>query len=728
LAFFEELKRRNVIKVGIAYAVGAWLLLQLTDVLIDLLGLPDTAGKYVILLLVVGFPLALFFAWAFEMTPDGIRKEKDVDRTESITHVTSQKLNNTIITILVMALAFFVYDKFGSGSEPPNESETVDAAAPANTEAAEPQALEKSIAVMPFVNMSADADNEYFSDGLSEELLNLLAKVDGLKVAARTSTFKFKGKEVDIAEIGEQLNVATVLEGSVRRAGNTARITAQLIKVDDGFHLWSETYDRDLDNIFQVQDEIARAIVDALKLPLLGQGKTAIASTATSNFEAYDLYLLGRHHFRERNEAAFEKAADYFSRAVAIDPAYAPAWSGMAMAYLNMSDFGDFPRAKGISLAESAIDNALTSDPNLAEAYTAKANLLGYQSRTNEAMQAVKQALAINPNDINALGQLSGIINDHDPAQALVLVKKAYELDPLSEQTRVQMIGRMAGTGDLEGAEALLQEMLLSDPDNPGLHESRAFQYSRKGLNHLAISEYKLAHELRAGDVYPAWMVVLRYLAIDDLEAAMEWSEIARERGPGAIYTRSADRTINAYQKNHETNISEYLSMETQEDTLAGNEFDVALSMIKLGHHEQAEQLLRKTLRFEGTGLSEFFQDFQAEAAAQLINILDPAHPDRVQLLESLRIYVEHLLQVRSFDDDTYYFQAYLTTFEGDREATMTALRNAFDHGMRARWALEQDPIFQRWNSDPLFMELLLEMKQEATRMRELLRASEAAP
>jgi TolB-like protein/Tfp pilus assembly protein PilF len=726
MSFFAELKRRNVIKVGIAYSVGAWLLLQLTDVLIDLLGLPGTAGKYVILLLVVGFPVALFFAWAFELTPEGIKKEKDVDRTESITHVTSQKLNSTIIGILVLALAFFVYDKFSSGSEPSTASEVAEAVTPANTEAADSQALDKSIAVMPFVNMSADEDNEYFSDGLSEELLNLLAKVDGLKVAARTSSFKFKGKDVDIAEIGETLNVATVLEGSVRKAGNTARITAQLIKVDDGFHLWSETYDRDLSNIFQVQDEIARAIVDALKLPLLGQGEV-IASNATSDFEAYDLYLLGRHHFRERNEAAIEKAADYFNRAVAIDPAYAPAWSGMAMAYLYLTDFGDLPLAEGISLAESAIDHALTSDPNLAEAYTAKANLLGYQGRTAESMQAAKQALAINPDDINALGQLSGIIDEPDPAQALALVKRAYELDPLSEQTRVQMVGRMAGVGDLEGAETLLQEMLLSDPDNPGLHESKAFQYRRKGLNHLAISEYKLAHELRPGDVFPAWMVVLRYLAIDDLEAAIEWSEIARERGPGAIYTRSADRAINAYQKNHETNISEYLSMEIQENTLTGDEFSVALSMIKLGHHEQAEQLLRKILRFEGTGLSGFFQDFQAAAAAQLINILDPAHPDRVQLLESLRIYVENLLHVRSFDSDPYYFLAYLTTFEGDREATMAALRNAFDHGMRTRWSLEQDPVFQRWHSDPMFKELLLEMKQEATRMRELLRASEGS-
>ena len=229
---------------------------------------------------------------------------------------------------------------------------------------------------------------------------------------------------------------------------------------------------------------------------------------------------VGRHHFRERNEAAIEKAADYFSRAVAIDPTYAPAWSGMAMAYLYLTDFGDLPMAEGISLADSAIDKALASDPNLAEAYAARANLLGYQGRTTEAIRAAEQALAINPNDINALGDLSGNIGDLDPARALALAKKAYELDPLSEQTKVQLVGRMAGTGDLEGSESLLREMLLSDPDNPGLHESRAGQYGNKGQIHLAIQEYKLVHTLRPGDVFPARMVALHYLTIDDLESA----------------------------------------------------------------------------------------------------------------------------------------------------------------------------------------------------------------
>jgi len=246
MSFFEELKRRNVIRVAIAYAVGAWLLLQLTDVLVELLGLPDTAGKYVILLLVIGFPLALFFAWAFEMTPEGIKRETDVDRSESITDITGRKLDRSIIAVLALAVVFFIYDKFstpedvGSGSI----SQAGQVAGKPASGVIEPDPVqtpsEPSIAVLPFLNMSSDPDQEYFSDGIAEELLNLLVRVDGLKVASRTSSFVYKGENLNIPAIAEELKVNHILEGSVRKAGNRVRITAQLIDTADDRHLWSD--------------------------------------------------------------------------------------------------------------------------------------------------------------------------------------------------------------------------------------------------------------------------------------------------------------------------------------------------------------------------------------------------------------------------------------------------------------------------------------------------------
>ncbi len=242
MSLFAELKRRNVFRVGVAYAVAAWLLIQVTDIMVPTLGLPEWIGKATIFLLIIGFVPAIIFAWAFELTPEGIKREKDVDRSQSITAQTGRKLNYAITALLALAVVYLLMDKF-SPAEPGADSGPVTAAVDST---AEPVENLKSIAVLPFVNMSDDAANEYFSDGISEEILNALAKVKDLKVAGRTSSFAFKGENQDLRRIGEALGVKHILEGSVRKAGNTVRITAQLVQVDDGFHLWSDTYDREL--------------------------------------------------------------------------------------------------------------------------------------------------------------------------------------------------------------------------------------------------------------------------------------------------------------------------------------------------------------------------------------------------------------------------------------------------------------------------------------------------
>ncbi|MEE8294596.1 MAG: hypothetical protein V3R64_02690, partial [Sphingomonadales bacterium] len=232
--FFNELKRRNVVRVAIAYAVVSWVALQLVDVLDEILSLPEGFGKAVLIILLIGLPIVLVFSWAYEVTPEGVMKTAEVDASKSITHGTGQKINKLIIGGLVLAVAFLLVDKFFISGNGVEQAETGEA----------------SIAVLPFVNMSDDAANAYFADGLSEELLNVLAKVPDLKVAGRTSSFQFKGDNLDLVEIGKTLGVDHILEGSVRKQGNRVRITAQLIRASDGFHMWSETYDRDLEDIF----------------------------------------------------------------------------------------------------------------------------------------------------------------------------------------------------------------------------------------------------------------------------------------------------------------------------------------------------------------------------------------------------------------------------------------------------------------------------------------------
>jgi len=249
MSFIKELKRRNVIRVAIAYAIAAWLLIEITATTFPILKLPDWSVTLVTVLVLIGFPLALILAWAFELTPEGIKKEKDVDRSQSITHITGRKLDFMIITVLVLALVYFAYDEFVI--EPAQEEAIASTQAEAVSETDTP---EMSIAVLPFVNISADPEQEYFSDGITEEILNALAGVRELAVTSRTSAFAFKGKSMSIPEIAQQLGVAHVLEGSVRKSGTRLRITAQLIDVASDKHLWSETYDRELTDIFAVQD------------------------------------------------------------------------------------------------------------------------------------------------------------------------------------------------------------------------------------------------------------------------------------------------------------------------------------------------------------------------------------------------------------------------------------------------------------------------------------------
>jgi len=308
MSLFVELKRRNVFRVGLAYLVASWLLMQMVDVLAPVFALPDWAPKLIFLILAIGLVPAIIFSWVFEMTPEGIKRESEVDRSNSITQTTAKKLDMVTIGLLVAAIAAVALDRFMPGPEAPTTGSDISSVTSTEQSAAtadqkpdsalvsenqeepeKPKPSDKSIAVLPFVNMSDDAGNEYFSDGISEEILNALAKIKDLKVAGRTSSFAFKGKNQDLRNIGVALNVAHILEGSVRKAGNRVRITAQLIKVDDGFHVWSENYDRELDDVFAIQDEISAAILHQLKAHLMGEEATSVART---DAKTYDLYLL----------------------------------------------------------------------------------------------------------------------------------------------------------------------------------------------------------------------------------------------------------------------------------------------------------------------------------------------------------------------------------------------------------------------------------------------------
>ncbi len=411
VSFFAELKRRNVFRVGIAYVITGWLLAQVAEFAFENFGAPEWALRTFVIFLLLGLPLVLFVAWAFEVTPEGIKLEKNVDRSKSITTTTGRKLDRLTIGILAIAVAFLLVDKFFLGERVANVDEIV---------ATESQ----SIAVLPFVNMSDD--NDYFADGLSEELLNLLAKVPDLKVAGRTSSFAFKGRNEDLREIGDALSVTKVLEGSVRRSGERLRITAQLINVADGFHIWSETYDRQMADIFDIQDDVAGAITEALQLHL-----NSDVDRPTQNAEAYAYYLeaLALRTYTSAEETIL--AQEFLDRAIAIDPGFARAYELKANFYWFQAAWViDGPT--GQKLAYEAANKALELDPTLPGARSFASTAHPDWNWTME-FEALDELLRVEPNDISALGALSWdmvICGYFD--EAALIAQRIINLEPLA--------------------------------------------------------------------------------------------------------------------------------------------------------------------------------------------------------------------------------------------------------------------------------------------------------
>ncbi len=479
-SLFAELRRRNVFRVAVLYGIVAWLILQVSDVAIPALRLPEWTLSFVLFLLAIGFPVALIVAWAFELTPEGLKRTREVDPDESITPVTGQKINHLIIAVLALAVTYLLIDKFLLSKEP-TAREPATAGTPIESEAV---AL-TSIAVLPFVNMSADPEQEYFADGISEELLNLLAKIDDFKVAGRTSSFAFKGQNQDLRVIAERLGVATVLEGSVRKDGDQVRVTAQLVKADDGYHLWSETYDRRLDSIFAIQDEIAGKVVTAIKTKLLtddDQGPVKVETAAltrenpTENMEAYTSYLRGQHLIKKRTGDDMFQALSEFRHAVSLDPNFAEAHVGVANGYSLLANYGYRNIEEVGPLAAASIEHALALKPDLGEAWAARGLLEELRGAPPEkTLPLLEKAVALNPNDAQSLAWMA---NDYavqaQYEKRFAILETAYAMDPLSPIILFNMADAAHILGFHEDAQRLADELESLMPDQGTPYRLRA--------------------------------------------------------------------------------------------------------------------------------------------------------------------------------------------------------------------------------------------------------------
>ncbi|MEJ2513594.1 MAG: hypothetical protein P8080_02560 [Gammaproteobacteria bacterium] len=536
MSFFSELKRRNVIRVALAYLVLSWLALQIADVLVDTMDLPSVWSRAVLGLLIVGLLPTLVFAWVYELTPEGLKKESEIAPSESITAHTGKKLNVAVIVLLVAAMGMFAADRFLMHRAPATPTaETAPAAQPPTAGPAEKPAtgepaLALGVAVLPFANLSTEAENAFFASGVHEDVLTYLSRVADLRVISRTSVENYADSTLSLPAIGRELGVSHVVEGSVRRAGNRVRVTVQLIDVDTDAHIWSENYDRTLDDIFAIQTEIAQAIVAQLEAELTPEEVESLVAVETTNIRAYDLYLGGQELLgqarRNYSVATYAQAADHYQQAVGEDPLYLPAWKGLVNACGYVIWFGSPSQSAACRVTiEDAVERMQAIAPDSPDTRTAVAI---YRYRVPRdlagAVDILSPVVSERPNDVDALSYLAfagrrlGLWET-----ALDAVRRVVVLDPANptaHRNLIEVLVNSASWGEaVEAASAAMRRF----PDDTGFRRDHAaLIYLHRG----DLSRYRqvlpqLPPDQRLSGNYP----VLADGVFSSAEDALAWLE-----------------------------------------------------------------------------------------------------------------------------------------------------------------------------------------------------------
>lgn len=595
--FFNELKRRDVFRIATAYGVTAWLITQIVVSVFPYLGISDFWITAIIVLLLLGFPVAIIVGWVFEITPDGIKKTDEVELTEEEEAQTEKKLNVIIISFLSVTLLLLLVERIFFADSALIERDGL-------------AAQSASIAVLPFVDMSSEQDQEYFSDGLSEELLNSLAKVQKLKVAGRTSSFKFKGQNENLTKIGKELNVGYILEGSVRKSGSRLRITAQLINVDDGYHLWSETYDRELtiDDIFDIQEEISLKVTEVLKITLLPIEQDAITLQSTGDIEAYNLFLEGTQLMVSLQAEDTEKAIEKFKNAIKIDPGFAEAYARLAICYINLNEYGNITLDDAKYLARENIDKALLLNGNLGRAFEALGyfNLMIYDDEG--ALDAFERASELLPNDpevFDGLHLALEYLGNYEEANEAL--RKAYVQDPLNPNFGSSYANHLVYDGvKLGEASHIFDKMLEVNPDY-----TLTYMYKADMLRDTPFGKLDEAFEI----VYSGYknmpndLVLLRTLGnlARDLDL-MPIAEFAEKRF-GELYPDNDEyvwaQIYNSYQKG-DFSVTEALLKQVIEEVGAESVDDHSMYLSRIYYMQNKYE---EALRLVEDVYPEFFDD-----------------------------------------------------------------------------------------------------------------------
>jgi TolB-like protein/Flp pilus assembly protein TadD len=682
-ATLAELSRRKVLRTVGAYAVAVFVLLQLMDAAVEPLRLPEWVPTLVVIVVILGFPLVFLLAWHLEVTPTGVH------RTTTAGLLTrSQRASLFSFMLLAMTgLAYVFYQYYSGVFEDPAPQQTV--------EQREFSAPENSIAVLPFVDLSEHGDQAYFSDGIAEELLNLLARVDGLHVAARTSSFVFRDPQTDIREIGRALNVRTVLEGSVRTAGSRIRLTAQLINVEDGYHIWSQSYDRELDDVFAIQDEVAHHISVALVDSFTGL--SVRPGGRTDSLAASQAYRTGRLHWWRRTPAELQRAIELFATALEHDAQFAPAYAALADTWLLLSSYGNISVLKAAQRAHPMIEKALKIDPESEEAFAALGLARWQIGQMDAAESALRQAVQLNEDYVPAQLWLAGVLKElgRYPEEYMVL-EKAMRLDPLNELLAINYAGNLAVRGDWASGRELMQSLAELRPDSTMLLRSMAMYEIQHGNLVEGWTLANRAWQLEPDNPEDIAALVKTWVMLGELEEAEQLILQGLEQsGQNASLLNAYWRMLMVARRFEE-------AQTLVRDVMAGygenippalqRRFDFQLGMIALARkdYQLAYNLLNKAISDEENPAysgDEIMIVTMASLSAQLVGNQEEAE----QRLEAAERKVQRARLNGVDDTGIYYTEAVLLAMRNEQERAMQKLNEAYERGFRERWMLEFD-------------------------------------
>lgn len=692
---FLELKRRNVLRTVAAYGVLAWLIIQIAAVVFPVLGVPDWVTTLIVVLMIIGFPVSIVVSWVYDWTPEGVVATDAIEADhDAVSTAFGRQIDFVIITLLAVAIGWLVYERLP------------------------PAAPEKSIAVLPFANLSPDPESEYFVDGFSEDLLNALARLPDLRVIGQSSSFTFR-QDRDISKIGKKLNVATVLDGSVRKSDGRLRITARLLDTSNGYQIWSQSFDRGLRDIFAIQDEISHAIVDAMKIHLVGDVEARLPVTEAANVEAYNFYLLGRHHFKRRSVAELEHARELFNRAIASDPNYAPAYAALVdtLSLLSEGAFGSIPMKVVSAEAMPLLDKAFRINPDLADIHASLGFLRRMERDFLAAEASLKRAIELSPNMARAHNWLystyDGASRHRESIEAL---KRAFELDPLSPIISANLSAEYWSRGEDHEALTAANRVIEILPESPVGYLRAGRVYWTRGDLAEALMWYQEADALSPGD--PITRREMGYLLLNlgeheraedllsDRVHLIKLAEGSIEVAIQAAYDVLARRP----------NEPAVIVAAARSQAWAGNfkaSRDLLEPLDKESTRPQGPLFERANLVFWDPAIPAM------DLALARLRTEDARGASR--LTDQIGIYFDHLRAEGLDHPGIIYQEARLHSLKGKTSEALASLRQAIKTGWRF-WYTEKDPILKPLQDEPEFKPLMEEMHRLVALEREKVR------